>query len=504
TVTVSVDSTIFGVGTYTGSVALIANGITQTVPVVLNVSTTGGGSVTLTADKNPISLSGQAGASTPATQVVNVTSSGGSTSVGVAAATAIGNWLTVSPTSGATPLQLTVTASPAGLAASPTPYSGTITVTPTGGNPLSIQVSLTVTAALTVSVSTTALTFTYRAGDTPPAAQTVAVSGGGGALTFAATASSTGNWLIVAPATGATPATVSVSVNPSGLNASPTPYTGTVTVAGTGTATGTTAIAVTLTVSAPLPTVSSVTNAGSFATATTIAPGEIISLFAPNDGTHPIGPAASVGLTLDSTGKVATSIGGVQVLVNNIACPMIFANAKQVNAVVPYELAGFVFSGADIFVRFLGQTSNAIHVNVATTAPGLFTQNVSGTGPGAILNGNSSVNSPATPAARGDIVSVFLTGEGQTTPAGVTGKVTTVAATGPLTPTPLLPISILIGPPGAQQAAGFTFAGEAPGFVSGGMQLNVRIPTTVNAGDQPIVVSIGPNSSQSGVTVSLK
>jgi uncharacterized protein (TIGR03437 family) len=172
--------------------------------------------------------------------------------------------------------------------------------------------------------------------------------------------------------------------------------------------------------------------------------------------------------------------------------------------VVPYELAGFVFSGADVGVKFLGQTSNLVHVNVATTAPGLFTQNASGTGPGAILNSNNSINSPANPAARGDTVVVYMTGEGQTTPAGVTGKVTTVSPTPPLTPTPLLPISILIGPAGAQQAANYSFAGEAPGFISGAMQLNVQIPLTVSPGDQQIVVSIGPNSSQAGVTVSVK
>ena len=36
------------------------------------------------------------------------------------------------------------------------------------------------------------------------------------------------------------------------------------------------------------------------------------------------------------------------------------------------------------------------------------------------------------------------------------------------------------------------------------MQLNVQIPATVDSGDLPIVVSIGGNASQSGVTVSVK
>jgi uncharacterized protein (TIGR03437 family) len=138
---------------------------------------------------------------------------------------------------------------------------------------------------------------------------------------------------------------------------------------------------------------------------------------------------------------------------------------------------------------------------VATTVPGLFTVNASGTGPGAILNSNSSPNSPANPAARGDVVVVYMTGEGATSPAGVTGKVTTIASPPlPLTPAPLLPVSVTVG----GQPTTWFFAGEAPGFVSGVMQLNLVVPTNIQVGEQPIVVTIGGNPSQSGVTVSVK
>jgi uncharacterized protein (TIGR03437 family) len=140
-------------------------------------------------------------------------------------------------------------------------------------------------------------------------------------------------------------------------------------------------------------------------------------------------------------------------------------------------------------------------MNVATTAPGLFTFNSSGTGPGAILNSDLGVNAPTNPAARGDIVVIYMTGEGETSPGGVTGKVTTIASPpAPLTPGPLLPVSVTIG----GQPAAWTFAGEAPGFVSGVLQLNVKVPTNIAAGDQPIVVTIGGVPSQQGVTVSVK
>ena len=308
-----------------------------------------------------------------------------------------------------------------------------------------IPVTLTITAPPTVSASPTSLTFNYRAGDSAPASQPLTITGGGASLAYTVTASSTGNWLVVSAASGTTPGSVNVSVNPASLSAGI--YNGTVTVAGTGGAAGSTAVSVTLNVTAPLPTITKVTNAASYATGS-IAPGEIITLFA-SDPAHPIGPATPVGLTLDSTGAVSTTIGGVQVLINGFACPMIYASASQVSAVVPYQLK--LYTSATVLVKYLNQTSNGVSVNVATTAPGVFTANSSGTGPGAILNSNLSVNSPSNPATRGDVVVVYLTGEGETSPAGVTGKVTTTAAPPqPLTPAPLLPISVTVGGQGAQ------------------------------------------------------
>ncbi len=103
----------------------------------------------------------------------------------------------------------------------------------------------------------------------------------------------------------------------------------------------------------------------------------------------------------------------------------------------------------------------------------------------------------------GDInvaVAVAVTGEGQTVPAGVTGKVTTVSPTPPLTPQPLLPVAVLIN----GQPATVAFYGEAPTIVSGVMQLNVQIPPNAPSGDLPVQVSVGGNVSQNGVTISVQ
>jgi uncharacterized protein (TIGR03437 family) len=108
------------------------------------------------------------------------------------------------------------------------------------------------------------------------------------------------------------------------------------------------------------------------------------------------------------------------------------------------------------------------------------------------------VNGPGHTAAKGSIVQVYLTGEGQTSPQGVTGAITTATLPPPqVTPAPVLAVGVTInGLP-----ALYVYAGEAPGLVAGMMQLNVQIPSIAPSGDLPILVSIGGNTSQNGVTV---
>jgi uncharacterized protein (TIGR03437 family) len=485
-------------GTYNGTLTFNSSGVQQFVTVSLTVTGTGGGgggaSGNVTVSSSSLKFDAQAPAGTLPVQGLTVSSASGTSGVGfvLQVTTASGGaWLSTSPGPGqqlTTTQTISVNANASGLGAGT--YNGNIRISPTGGTAIDVPVTLTVTSAPTVSATPTSLTFTYRAGGSTPSPQTIAVSSAGAALPFTATASSNGNWLSVSPTSGAAPANISASVNAAALSAGT--YLGTITVAGATAGTGSTTINVTLNVTVPLPTITRVTNAASYA-AGNIAPGEIITLF----GTD-IGPATLAGLALDNTGKVATTLAGVQVTVKGYPAPLIYVSNTQIAAVAPYEVAQF--TSADVLVKYLGQSSNGIAVNVSTTAPGVFTANASGTGPGAILNQNGSPNGPNNPATRGDTIVVYLTGEGQTSPAGVTGKVTTVSSTPPLTPAPLLPISVLIG----GQPANFSFAGEAPGFVSGVMQLNVTVPLSAGTGAQPIVVSIGGNSSQSGVTVALQ
>lgn len=245
------------------------------------------------------------------------------------------------------------------------------------------------------------------------------------------------------------------------------------------------------------PTIAGVKNAAS-GSAGSIAPGEIISIYA-NAAINPIGPSTGVGLQFDQSGKVSTILGGARVhfLPIDVYAPLTYASAGQINAVVPYEVAGLV--SATVQVEYLARASNAFTAQVAATAPGIFTVNGTGTGQGAILNHDGGLNGPTTPEPRGGVVVLFITGEGQTSPPGVSGKITTLSSTPPLTPTSTAAVSVLIN----GQPAPVQFYGEAPYLVSGVMQTNVQIPATVSSGNVPIQVLVGGKSSQDGVTVSV-
>jgi uncharacterized protein (TIGR03437 family) len=257
-------------------------------------------------------------------------------------------------------------------------------------------------------------------------------------------------------------------------------------------------VTITISQAAPLtallPVINAVVNAASYIGGP-VSPGELVTIFGAAIG--PVIPAyASI---VPSTGKLATTIGGVQVLFNGIPAPMIYAGSGQVSAVVPYEMASI--SNPSVWIVYAGQVSSAYQLNSAATAPGLFTAASSGSGQGAILNQDNSLNGPANPAAKGSVVQLYLTGEGQTTPPGITGAITVATLPPPqVTPAPALPVTVLID----RQSAFYKFAGEAPGLVAGMMQLNVQIPSNAPSGNLPITVQIGTNVSQSGVTVSVE
>jgi len=243
---------------------------------------------------------------------------------------------------------------------------------------------------------------------------------------------------------------------------------------------------------APIFTGNGVVSAASLLTGS-LAPGEMVTIFGSS-----LGPAQSIGLQFAGVGFLATTLGETQVLFDGIPAPLVSVSAGQVTAMVPYAVAGQ--ASTSLVVENNGIASAALTIPITNSAPALFTLNSSGTGAGAILNQDNSSNSPGNPAAAGSYVTLYLTGEGQTSPAGVTGLITMSAWFSPQTPQPLLPVAVTIG----GQPANILFYGEAPGMVSGVLQITAQIPAIVPAGNLPVLVSIGEHNSQAGVTVSVR
>ena len=212
-------------------------------------------------------------------------------------------------------------------------------------------------------------------------------------------------------------------------------------------------IPVTLTIGTiPAPTVTAVVNAASYAPGA-IAPGQLVSVFGTNLG------VAGLKITFDGT-----------------AAQLLYTTATQVGAVAPTTIAGK--TQTVVQATYGAQSSASTNKPVAVSAPGLFTTNASGTGPGAIINQAGTINSAASPAPKGSIVAIYLTG------AGVTNAAATVTIGG--------------------QAAPVAFAGQAPGAILGLYQVNATVPANAASGIQPVVVTIAGQASQAGVTINVQ
>ena len=155
-----------------------------------------------------------------------------------------------------------------------------------------------------------------------------------------------------------------------------------------------------------------------------VTPGKVVALYGAR-----VGPG-TLATAQVKNGKLATSLGGTQVLFDGIPAPLLYTSSGQLGAIVPYAVDGKL--GTQVQVLNGSSLSDKVALPVAQVAPSLFSMDYSGVGQGAILNQDLSVNSSANPAAAGSIVVLYATGEGQTIPAGVDG----LLAHGPVYPKP--------------------------------------------------------------------
>ncbi|MGH9455542.1 MAG: hypothetical protein ACRD2O_16400, partial [Terriglobia bacterium] len=218
-----------------------------------------------------------------------------------------------------------------------------------------------------------------------------------------------------------------------------------------------------------------------------VAPGEIVVLYGSG-----LGPAQLAPSQLTSDGRVDTTAGGAQVYFNATPAPILYASATQTAAIVPYSITG---SQVPVVAQYQGQTSAPVTLTAVASDPALFTLDSSGQGQAAALNQDGSVNGAGNPAPVGSFISLYATGEGQTSPPGVDG----LAGAAPLAE-PVLKVTVTIG----GEDAPVQYAGGAPGLVAGVMQINAQLPSDLPPGATvPVVVTVGANSSQTGVTIAV-
>jgi len=204
------------------------------------------------------------------------------------------------------------------------------------------------------------------------------------------------------------------------------------------------------------PIVSGVVNAGSYKTGA-ISPGEILSIFG-------AGFNADAKVSFDGT-----------------AAPILYAGAGQINLVAPYEIAGKTSTNMTVTVD--GASSAPQIVAVAAAAPGILI----------VLNQDYSINSASNPAAQNSVLVLYATGEGQTNPQGLDGKIAT-----DVLPKPVLPVSVLV----SGKNAVMQYAGAVPQFIAGAMQINAQLPPGVVSGASvPLVLNIGAFSTMVNVAI---
>lgn len=201
-----------------------------------------------------------------------------------------------------------------------------------------------------------------------------------------------------------------------------------------------------------------------------ISPGEVITIFGSG-----IGPATE---QFPSSSPSSLSLESTTLLFDGVPAPLLYAASDQINAVVPLSVSNK--TSVQVQVLRDSQVLAEMPISVASTAPSIFTQTADGLGPATILNEDTTINTVDNPAKRGEVISFFATG------------------TGPFDP---LPVSVKIGGVDTEVLS----ATSAPSSVAGVLQVSCRVPIDLTSGPAvPVVLSIGSEKSQTGVTVSLQ
>ncbi|MEO5922641.1 MAG: hypothetical protein ABIR70_02340 [Bryobacteraceae bacterium] len=324
-----------------------------------------------------------------------------------------------------------------------------------------------------------------------PASQTMKVSSAGPPLPFRLTTTSdspSGSWMTPVSTTGTTPQSFGISIR-NGLD--PGTYQGTITatptIAGYQPVTATVTLTISQTVPAK-PVITSIVSGASFQAG--LSPNSIYTI----QGTN----LASTTDTWDRFivgGKLPTSLGGVIVTIGNIPAYLTYISPTQINFVAPD--IGIIFSSA--IVNNNGSSSAIFPIQANQYNPAFFawpgSQVVATRTDYTFAVRNGTFGAATVAAKPGDVLILWGTGFGPTSPLTLPGSVvpsdqTYSTATPPTVTINNIPAVVY----GAALASGYV----------GLYQVAIQVPTSLGSGDWPIVASIGGAQSPSTLLLSVR
>jgi len=300
-------------------------------------------------------------------------------------------------------------------------------------------------------------------------------------------ANRTTSWLTLSQYAGTGPATVTLSTNPAGFEQGA--YRATIVLQSPNSIPQWVAIPVMFvngTYSPTGPVVTSVGNAISFTPG--VSPGSLMAIYGANLAYN---TASASGLPLTD------SLIGTSVTVNGWPAPILYISPTQINVQVPFEVgAGPAVLGINDSAIYGEAISGSgpdgvVAVPVPETPTLFFSGGIAGfefqiqpAAPG-ILTSNGSIY-PTASAKQGSYATIYVTGTGEISQPIASGvPVATGTAVSNL-PTPRLPINVTVG----GVPALIQFEGMTPGTI-GLIQVNFVVPTTVDPGVQPVVITAG-------------
>jgi uncharacterized protein (TIGR03437 family) len=216
---------------------------------------------------------------------------------------------------------------------------------------------------------------------------------------------------------------------------------------------------------------------------TAIAPGSLVKI----EGTD-LSPVNLVSRER----PLPTALGESCVTVNGMPIPLIFVSGTEINAQLPFEVAG----GTTLILRTPGGVSDNFNLIVQPTAPSIFQTRIEGIdGPvPTIVNGrNGLLATNSNPVKRNDNIVIYLTGLGRTNPAVEAGL------SSPADPLARALVDPVVKLGGVEIPV--TYAGLTPGEV-GVYQINAQILRWVPTGfNIPLEITQGGFTSTLNVRV---